>query len=182
MDIMAAIIFSAVGKTIGRTHAHHTFNVEAPVKKPEATLIYAQEAERAEAPSVFGVKGRSAFFEIVEISSLEATVDYMQCVLLGVFPEFLNCLLQLLTPSVWEQMSKTVLTLNCPNEMVVYARKIRALDELPQFNPNEFFNRLFYISQIVFQCRVDFLSHKVIKPHEISKIYKRLSLNICSVL
>ena len=102
------------GKTTGRTHAYYTFTVEAHVRQPEATLMYAREAERAD-ENIFGVKRRSALSELGEILPLAAPVVYIHCVFLGVFPEVLKWLLWLLTPSVREQVNKTVLTMNCPS-------------------------------------------------------------------
>ena len=41
----------------------------------------------------------------------------------------------------------------CPREIVAFSKKIRSLDDMPQFKANEHFNWFFYISPIVFMNR-----------------------------
>ena len=53
---------------------------------------------------------------------------------------------------VQQKINERVKNLACPREMTACSRKIRCLDELPQFKAIEVFNWLFYVGQIVFFC------------------------------
>ena len=50
---------------------------------------------------------------------------------------------------------KTIINnLSCPREMIAYSRKIRPLEEMGQFKANEHFNRLLYLSPLIFGERI----------------------------
>ena len=88
---------TAEGKTIGKTQAYYPFLQSGDVREPELNNKYIRSAELL-SPSgqvnVYAVKGRSAFSDLVNNLPLAAPVDYMHCVLLGVFPELLRQLLK----------------------------------------------------------------------------------------
>ena len=100
------------------------------------------------------MKGRSAFSDIVCGLPLTAPVDYMHCVLLGVFPELLRLIIRKLTTATKREINDIVSSLACPRELLSYSRKIRFLDDIGQFKANEFFNWMFYVSPIVFRNRI----------------------------
>ena len=104
--------------------------------------------------NVVGVKGRSAFADIVEGLPLTAPVDYMHCVLLGVYPDLLKFCFKSLSNEEKINVAKVVSNLTCPRELIAYSRKIRSLEEVAQFKANEHLNWLLYISSIVFLNRI----------------------------
>ena len=112
-------------------------------------------------PNVVGVKGRSEFSMVIDGLPLTAPVDYMHCVLIGVFPELLKVCYKSLSAKKREDINRKTAGLACPREMISYSRKIRSLEEVSQFKANEFFNWIFYISPIVFldQIPFDLYSH-----------------------
>ena len=81
---------------------------------------------------------------------LSAPIDYMHCVLLGVFPETLKVCIKALKNDQKLLIDEVVSALSCPREMIAYPRKTRPLGEMGQFKANENFNWLFYVSPIVF--------------------------------
>ena len=87
---------TAEGKTNGKTHAYYPFQQSGSIREPELKNQFFQRAKLTSvcgASSVFGVKGRSAFNDLVIGLPLTAPVDYMHCVLLGVFPELLKLII-----------------------------------------------------------------------------------------
>ena len=87
----------AEGLTIGRTHAYYPFDQQADVREPELNdrfVTLAEYGSSFEVRNVAGVKGRSAFSSIVEGLPLAAPIDYMHCVLLGIFPDLLKLILR----------------------------------------------------------------------------------------
>ena len=84
---------TAEGATIGRTHAYYPFEQSGQLREPVVNDVYVKCAEILGVDrlvNVVGIKGKSAFADLVEGLPLTAPVDYMHCVLLGVFPELLN--------------------------------------------------------------------------------------------
>ena len=104
--------------------------------------------------NVAGVKGRSPFSSLIEGLPLSAPIDYMHCVLLGVFPELLWLCLKELKADDKIKINLVISNLSCPREIVSFSRKIRPLDELAQFKANEHFNCLFYLSPVLFMDRL----------------------------
>ena len=92
---------------------------------------------------------------------MTAPIDYMHCILQGVFPEVLKQCFKFLPPQQKIIFNKTTKELVCPREMVSNSRKIRSLEEINQFKANEFFNWLLYVSVILFLDRlpIDVYSH-----------------------
>ena len=148
---------TAKGTTIGSTHAYYPFEVDGVTREPSVNEAYVDTAETLsyrKQTNVVGVKGKSAFAELIEGLPLTAPIDYMHCVLLGVFPDVLRLCYQSLSSSEKLQLSSSINNLSCPREMISYSRKIRWLDEMAQFKANEMFNWLFYLSPIVFLNRL----------------------------
>ena len=73
----------------------------------------------------------------------------MQCILLGVFPDSLRLCYRALSDDDKDKFNLFLSNRSCPRKDVAYSRNIRPLDETAQFKANEF-NRLFYVSPIVF--------------------------------
>ena len=142
------------GKTIGKTHAYYPYSDEGSLRECSLNDVYVNLAEtlsvNKKIPNVVGVKGRSAFAELVEGLPLTAPIDYMHYILIGVFADLLRLCYKTLNASQRITLSETVANTSCPREMISYSRKIRSLEEQSQFKANEYFNWLFYISPLVF--------------------------------
>ena len=157
---------TAKGKTIGRTHAYYPYHEEGQLRESSLHVVHVHMAETLRIcakPNVVGVKGRSAFATIVDNLPLSAPIDYMHCVLLGVFPELLKLCVRSLNVESRDEIKQVVAKLCCPREVISYSRKIRSLEELSQFKANEFFNWLFYVSPIVFLNRISTDLHSHLK-------------------
>ena len=145
------------GKTIGRTHSYYPFHEEGQIREPVINDIFVDLAESLsvrEVNNIVGVKGSSAFASLIRGLPLTAPTDYMHCVLLGVLPEALKLCYKSIPHSEKLEMQTIIDNLKCPREMIAYSRKIRSLDEMPQFKANEYFNWLFYISPLIFKNRL----------------------------
>ena len=148
---------TAEGITIGRAHAYCPHNQSGSIRETTLHCRYVEAAELRSATSsasCFVVKGQSAFSDVVSGLPLTAPIDYMHCILLGVFPELLKHLLKKMAPTYRKETKDLVPSPNCPRELITYSRKIRSLDEINQFKANEFFNWLFYLSPVVFWKRI----------------------------
>ena len=150
---------TAQGKTIGRTHAYYPYAQENELREPllnDVSVKLADTLSVHNIPNFVGVKGRSEFSLVIDGLPLTAPVDYMHCVLIGVFTELLKVCYKSLSAKEREDINRKTSGLACPREMIFYSRKIRSLDEVSQFKANEFFNWIFYISPIVFLDRIPF--------------------------
>ena len=148
---------TAEGKAIGKTHAYYPFRQSGDVREPELNNGYIRSAELLQSSgqvNVYGVKGRSAFSDLMDNLPLAAPVDYMHCVLLRVFPELLRQLLKKSAAMSKREINEVIQSLACPRELISYSRKIRSLEEIGTFQANEFFNWMFYISSIVFRNKI----------------------------
>ena len=145
------------GKTIGKTHSYYPYGVKGKIREPCVNERYVQMAERlnrTRVANVVGVKGRSPFSSIVEGLPLSAPVDYMHCILIGVFPEVLQLLWSFVSTSDKISIENMITNFACPREVIAYSRKIRSIKEINDFKANEFFNWLFYIAPIVFYGKI----------------------------
>ena len=145
------------GKTIGKSHAYYPFQQEGNIRVPYVNDVYVAMAENMRAQNIkniVGVKGRSAFAGLVRGLPLTAPIDYMHCVLLGVFPEVLKLCIRSLRPTDKQTINRILSQLTCPRELIAFSRKISSLGEIGQFKANEHFNWLFYISPLVFRGRL----------------------------
>ena len=150
---------TAQGKTIGKTHAYYPYAQDNELREPLLNDVYVKLADTLsvhKTPNNVGVKGRSELSRVIDGLSLTAPVDYMHCVLIGVFPELLKVCYKSLSAKESENIKRKTSGLTCPGELVSYSRKIRSLEEVSQFKANEFFNWLFYISPFVFLDQIPF--------------------------
>ena len=87
------------GKTIGRTHAYYPFGQVGELREPEVheNHVLLADCLNRNGINVACVKGKSAFSNIVHGLPLTAPIDYMHCILLGVFPDILRRLNKSLT-------------------------------------------------------------------------------------
>ena len=79
---------TAEGHTIGKTHAYYPFNQTGQIREPQVNDLFVAVAESygpKKRCNIVGVKGKSAFLTIINGLSLTAPIDYMHCVLLGIF-------------------------------------------------------------------------------------------------
>ena len=155
-------ICTAEGKTIGRTHAYYSFEepAEARTTNFHEDCVQIAESLKSTVRSVAGVKGKSAFSCLLDNLPITAPIDYMHCVLLGVFPDILKRVIKALSPTSKFEISNIVSNLACPRELIAYSRVIRQIDDIHQFKANEFLNWLLYISPIVFNGRIDYRLYK----------------------
>ena len=148
---------TAKGVTIGKTHAYYPYHKSGQMRDASINNLYVYYAENfdAEKPlNVVGVKGQSAFADLVDGLPLTAPIDYMHCVLMGVFQELLKICYKSLSSDDKTTTAQIVSDLSCPREMIAYLRKIRSLEELSQFKANEYFNWLLYLSPLIFLSRI----------------------------
>ena len=88
---------TAPGKTIGKTHAYYPFAQIGKIREPDINNVFVKYAELVpvdELINVAGVKGKSAFSSVINNLPLAAPIDYMHCVLLGVFSRSSEIMLQ----------------------------------------------------------------------------------------
>ena len=140
---------TADGKTIGKSHSYYPFEQEFEYRTPELNDRYVEIAEALNGGkhmfNVVGVKGRSEFAKIVPGLPLAAGVEYMHCVLLGVYKNLLNFQLTKLSSDQKKQFNSLIKRLNTPMELISHSRKIRDLNDLAHFKATEFSNYFFYI-------------------------------------
>ena len=148
---------TAESKTIGKSHSYYPFAQKGRIREPVLNnfcLNGAENEDSQKVPNVVGVKGKGAFASLIDGLPLAAPIDYMHCVLIGVFPEVLKLCYKNVS-SVDKTVIKTVISqLACPCEVISYSRKIRPIDAISQFKAKEFFNYLFYISPLIFLNRL----------------------------
>ena len=148
---------TAKGVTIGKTHAYYPFEQQGAIREPSINNSYIQTAETLsvkKVTNVVGVKGRSPFSDLIDGLPLTAPIDYMHCVLIGVFPAVLKLCYQSLSGPSKELVSILISELSCPREMISFSRKVRPLEEMSQYKANEMLNWLLYLSPIVFFERI----------------------------
>ena len=146
------------GVTIGRTHSYYPYSQSSRIREAVLTekfIEIAEDQQEDESVNAVGVKGRSAFASIVDNLPLSAPIDYMHCVLLGVFPETLKICQKSISVNDRKLISSEVSQLSCPREMISYSRKIRSIEEIGQFKANGYFNWLLYISPLAFHDRLE---------------------------
>ena len=144
---------TAEGVTIGKTHAYYRYHKSGQLRDASINNLYVYYAENLDAKkplNVVGVKGQSAFADLADGLPLTAPIDYMHCVLLGVFQELLKLCYKSLSSDDKTTTAQIVSDLSCPREMIAYSRKIRSLEELSQFKANEYFNWLLNLSPLIF--------------------------------
>ena len=145
------------GTTIGKTHSYYPYCQEGLISEPFFNEVFVEFADclsTLEVNIVVGVKGKSPFAPLIKNLPVTAPVDYMHCVLLGVFPETLRLCFKTLTHTAKSVISQIVSNLSCPREMIASSRKIRPLEELSQFKANEQFNWMIYLSPIILRERL----------------------------
>ena len=111
---------TAEGQTIGRTHAYYPYNQQGIIRDPETNDVFVEMAEtlsvmqklklegKDKKINVVGVRGKSAFAEVIEGLPLSAPIDYMHCVLSGVFSEVLKTCYQSLSKAQKEETNSEV--------------------------------------------------------------------------
>ena len=84
---------TAEGKIIGKTHSYYPYGQPGQIRERDVNdyfVEFAQSLPVTKLVNVAGVKEKSAFADLIEGLPITATIDYMHCVLLGIFPEVLK--------------------------------------------------------------------------------------------
>ena len=128
---------TAEGKTVGKTHAYYPYTQHGAIRESNMNSVFVEMAEtmgvehkisgnllKKQKINVVGVKGKSAFALILDGLPLSAPIDYMHCVLSGVFSEVLKTCYQSLNPMQRESLNAEVAQLSCPREMIAFSRKV----------------------------------------------------------
>ena len=142
------------GVTLCRTHAYYPFSQKGAIRDSEVYEKYVKVAETMpgnDVQNIGGVKWKSAFSSIINGLPLSAPIDFMHCVLLGIFPELLKFCYRKLDFWNKEFLNAGVAKLACLQEMICYSRKIRSLKDIGQFKANEYFNWMFYVAPVLFR-------------------------------
>ena len=153
------------GVTINRTHSYYPFNQDFQVRDPSINENFVSLAEllntsTTSITNVCGVKGRSAFDGLVKGLPLSAGIDYMHCVLLGVFQDLLKFHWKGTAAADKLTMTSEIQNLEPPIELTKHGRVIRDLSHIAQFKANEFFNYLFFVAPIIFKDRLAEIPYK----------------------
>ena len=151
---------TARGATIDRLHCYYPYKQEFRIRESTFHEQCVQLAENLtegglSSNNVVGVKGRSAFSDIIPGLPLSACIDYMHCVLIGVYQSLLKLHIKLTTErKLLESFNKQVNKISFPCELVNHGRSVRPLTDLKDFKANEFFNYLFYVGVILLRSQV----------------------------
>ena len=101
--------------------------------------------------NMVGVKGRSAFSCVVPELPLSAPVDYMHCLLLGVYASLLARHMKLLNKKKRIEIDDIMYHVAVSVELSQHGRQPRVFSEVSQFKANEYFNYLFFLAPVVFR-------------------------------
>ena len=117
---------TAQGVTIGKTHAYYPYTQQGKLREPAVNDLFFEMAETMSVQQklkrdpakklkvkVVGVSGKSAFAQIIKGLPLSAPIDYMHCVLSGVFTELLKTCYSSLTKSQRDDINLQVAELSC---------------------------------------------------------------------
>ena len=106
-------------------------------------------AHEMKCSNISGVKGRSAFQNLVADIPLSFNIDYMHCILLGVYHVLLRFVTKLLSKREDENFYICVKNLKAPSEVIDHGRRIRGLDEFGYFKANEILNYMLYVGVVL---------------------------------
>ena len=125
--IYGCMYCTAAGITIDRVHCYYPFDQEHQIRTSEVNDRYVNVAEKLNKNAkynVVGVKGRSAFSMLVKGLPLSAGIDYMHCILLGVYQDVLKLQIKSLSRSSKCLIKNCIDHLNAPIEMTAHAKKV----------------------------------------------------------
>ena len=151
---------TAPGATIDRHHCYYPYSQDFRVRESVlhrqcATLAEKLKSNGQSSINVVGVKGRSAFSELVPGLPLSACIDYMHCVLIGVYQALLKLHVKLMDErKETESFITETASLSLPCELIDHGRNVRSVAELKDFKANEFFNYLFNVGVILLRGRI----------------------------
>ena len=150
---------TAIGKTIGRSHCYYPKSQSFTIRTPEVNDKFVALAESlrktGKVHNVCGVKGRSAFASLVDGLPLTAGIDYMHCILQGVYKDVLEHQVRNLSKSQKQRLNEIIDNLHAPRETTCHSRKIRGISDIQFFKANEVFNYLLYVGPVVFKDHID---------------------------
>ena len=150
---------TALGVTFERHHGYYPHDLEFEIRNSELTdrLVTIAETEKLTggAQNVCGVKGRSSFAELVDGLPLACGIDYMHCVLLGVYHDLLKQHLKTLTAFDRCSFINKARATCSPKELAAHGRRIRGVDEIGYFKANEFYNYLFFVAVVLLREKLD---------------------------
>ena len=148
---------TAEGKTIRKIHSYYPYGQPGQIRERDVNdcfVEFAQSLPITKLVNVAGVKGKSAFADLIEGLPITAPIDYMHCVLLGVFPEVLKLCYKALPQDEKIKVNVVISQLSCPRELIAYSRKIRSPDEMAQFRANANFNWFFLYKPARFSASI----------------------------
>ena len=153
------------GVTYGSRHSYYPLNirvndevyrVKRQIREPMYHENLVKKAENFlqqgnQKLNMVGVKGRSAFSCVVPGLLLSAPVDYMHCVLLGVYASLLARHMKSLNKKERVEIDDILYHVTVPVELSQHGSQPRVLSEVSQFKANEYFNYLFFLAPVVFR-------------------------------
>ena len=151
---------TAPGATIDRHHCYYPYSQAVKVResvfqKQCVTLAEKLKSNGQSSINVVGVKGRSAFSELVSGLPLSACIDYLHCVLIGVYQALLKLHVKLMDErKETESFITETACLSLPCEPIDHGRNVRSVAELKDFKANEFLNYVFYAGVILLRGRI----------------------------
>ena len=112
---------TAPGITIGKTHAYYPFQQHGKVREPGVNDFFVQYADLLPVDTVInvaGVKGKSSFASTVPGLPFTAPVDYLHCLLLGVFPDDLKSCFRALLSTQKTKINLLLSGISCAREVI----------------------------------------------------------------
>ena len=149
---------TALGISIDRHHGYYPHDTPFTIRNPDVTeklLIIAENQEfEGRYENVAGVKGRSAFHDLVPGLPLSCGIDYMHGVLQGVYQELLKLQIKTLAGPLRKLINQEAKDISAPKELIEHGRNVRGHEDISYFKANEFFNYLFFVGVVIMKDRL----------------------------
>ena len=148
---------TARGHTIERTDGYFPYGDRCELRTPAFHQRCVSMAESLNSDvtgskyNISGVKGRSEFECLVKDIPISFNIDYMHCILLGVYPVTFKSIVKTLSTEQRSNFNTKVKNIAAPAEVIGHGRKMRGLDEIGYFKANEFLNYLLYVGVVLFR-------------------------------
>ena len=141
---------TAYGVTLDKKHCYYPYKQSFEIRSQEfhsktVAIAEALNSESDRITNVSGGKGASAFDRIVDGLPLSAGIDYMHCVLIGVYQEILKLQIKKMVPRDRSTFDYEIAQIRAPQEVIEHGRSFRGLKHEPNFKANEYFNYMFFV-------------------------------------